>query len=612
MSALMLQVCQGRAETKLEAEGTWKPVANSMLTPWGEQLDPAKVWQEYPRPQMERQGWNNLNGLWDYAVTEKDAGKPSAWTGKILVPFGIEAPLSGVGRRLKPAEALWYRRSVDLAKKPLGRLLLHFEAVDYATEVWLNGKEVGKHVGGFLPFSFDVTELATAGRNELVVKVLDATDEPGTYQLRGKQTQDLDRRIFYTPVSGIWQTAWLEEVPASSIKNFRIDTELSGKITIQPEIVGSGALRSTAYFNGQEVAKGGTTLSIPTPKLWSPAAPNLYDLKLELVGSDGTVVDVVKSYTGIRKVGKVKDQEGNWRLALNGEVIFHFGPLDQGWWPDGLLTPPSEEAMLFDLKFLKEAGFNMIRKHIKGESRRYYYQCDRVGFLVWQDQVSGGTSQKNNEWPAWKRLREYTKKAPPKDNQLDGDWPDWAHQQWMAEFKGMVDLLYNDPSVVVWTPFNERWGQHRTLEVGKWIVNYDPTRSVNIASGGNFFPVGDMADEHSYPDPYFWLEAPGYQDYVRVVGEFGGHGWPVDGHLWKGDKKAWGYGGLPKNAQEYKDRYSKSLRILSELKSRGVAAGVYTQTTDVEGEINGLITYDRKVIKIPAKELKEIHQKMGL
>lgn len=596
--------------------GEWKPVENTMLTTWGEHLRPDSVWREYPRPQMQRTSWLNLNGLWQYAITAKDADKPDGWDGEILVPFAIEAPLSGVGKRLQAGEALWYGRKVMLTKEDRKlakqeRTLLHFEAVDYSSEVWLNGHKVGANIGGSLPFHFDVTDAARAGENEVVVKVLDATDQPGTYQLRGKQTQDLDRRIFYTQVSGIWQTVWLEQVPASYIKHFKVDTELSGEITVRPEIIGEGTLRTTAYFDGNEVAKGTNTLSITSPKLWSTATPNLYELKIELVDTSGIVMDVVKSYTGIRKVGKVQDKDGNWRLTLNGEIIFHLGPLDQGWWPDGLLTPPSEEAMLFDMKYLKEAGFNMIRKHIKVEPRRYYYHCDRMGFLVWQDQVSGGTSQKNNEWPRWKRLRENKKNNAPKDNQLDGDWPDSAHQQYMSELTGMVDSLYNHPSIVVWAPFNERWGQHRTMKVGKWIVDYDPTRSINIASGGNFFPVGDIADEHSYPDPYFWLENSDYNDFVRVVGEYGGHGLPVEGHMWKSDKEAWGYGGLPKNAQEYKDRYVKSLRVLSELQSKGVGAGVYTQTTDVEGEINGLITYDRKVIKLPAKELRAIHLEMG-
>lgn len=607
---LIAAISSSLASTAMSGE--WKPVDNTMLTTWGEQLNPDSVWREYPRPQMQRKNWMNLNGLWQYAVTAKDADKPEGWDGEILVPFAIEAPLSGVGKRLRASEALWYQRTLkQLAKEDGQRTLLHFEAVDYSCEVWVNGQKVGANIGGSLPFHFDVTDAARAGENELVVKVLDATDEPGTFQLRGKQTQDLDRRIFYTPVSGIWQTVWLEQVPASYIKHFKVDTELVGSITIRPEIVGAGTIRTTAYFDSNEVANGTDTLTIASPKLWSTTTPNLYELKIELVDSSGAVMDVVKSYAGIRKVGKVKDKDGNWRLTLNGEVIFHLGPLDQGWWPDGLLTPPSEEAMLFDMKYLTEAGFNMIRKHIKVEPRRYYYHCDRMGFLVWQDQVSGGTSQKNGEWPRWKRLREDKKKSAPKDNQLDGDWPDSAHQQYMAELKDLVDSLYNHPSIVVWTPFNERWGQHRTIKVGKWIVDYDPTRSINIASGGNFFPVGDIADEHSYPNPYFWLENSKFNDFVKVVGEYGGHGLPVEGHMWKSDKEAWGYGGLPKNAQEYKDRYVESLRVLSELQLKGVAAGVYTQTTDVEGEINGLITYDRKVIKLPAKQLKAIHQKMG-
>lgn len=591
----------------------WKPVENSMLTTWGEQLDPDEVWQEYPRPQLERETWKNLNGLWKYAVTPKDAGKPSEWTGDILVPFAIEAPLSGVGHRLQPDEALWYTRSFELMKMPEGRLLLNFEAVDYASEVWVNGKAVGKHIGGSLPFTFDVTNVAKSGANELLVKVLDATDEQGTFQLRGKQTQDLDRRIFYTPVSGIWQTVWLELVPENYIRNLKIDTDLAGKITIAPDLVGSGSLRSTAYFGGRKVAAGGNTLAIPSPKLWSPSSPSLYNLKIELLGPDGQVMDTVKSYTGIRKVGKVKDKDGNWRMILNGEVIFHYGPLDQGWWPDGLLTPPSENAMLSDMKYLKEAGFNTIRKHIKIEPRRYYYHCDRMGFLVWQDHLSGGKSQKNQEWPKWRRLRDEKDFKLPADDKIprDGKWPKWAHEQSMAELKGMIDTLRNHPSIVLWTVFNERWGQHETMKFGKWITEYDPSRTINIGSGGNFFPVGDVADEHRYPAPGFMMDFPVFKDYVKVVSEFGGHGWKVKGHLWSRTKKSWGYGGAPENMDEYFQRYAKSARILAKLEKEGLAAGIYTQTSDVEGEINGLMTYDRRVIKIPAARLKTLHEELG-
>jgi beta-galactosidase len=273
--------------------------------------------------------------------------------------------------------------------------------------------------------------------------------------------------------------------------------------------------------------------------------------------------------------------------------------------------------MLFDLKFLKAAGFNMIRKHIKVEPRRYYYHCDKMGFLVWQDQVSGGTSLRpakdapqkmqdealaKSEWPEWKRLDQTD--SPIKE--LDKEWPDWAHDQWMAELKGMIDHLYNHPSIVVWTPFNERWGQHRTMAVGEWITKYNPSRSINIASGGNFFPIGDIADEHRYPHPAFPFEVPDYNGFIKVVGEFGGHGWPVDGHVWKVVERNWGYGGLPKSIDEFRGRYAESIRKIVELKDQGVAAGVYTQTTDVEVEINGLLTFDRKVEKIAPDKLREL------
>ncbi|VGO13322.1 Beta-galactosidase [Pontiella desulfatans] len=610
------------AHLSLAGASDWKPAENTMLTPWGEKLDPANVWPEYPRPQMERADWKNLNGFWNYAVTDKAASKPSAWDGDILVPFALEAPLSGVGRKLQPSEALWYKRTFNHAPKEGTRLLLHFEAVDYKTEVWVNGQRVGSNIGGNLPFSFDIGNAARAGSNEVLVKVLDATDTPGTYQLRGKQVFK-NGGIWYTPVSGIWQTVWLETVPENHIQSVRIDTRVTGDIAIQPTIVGKGSIKTTAYLDGKEVSSGTEKLKVDAPKLWSPKSPALYDLKVELVDANGNVLDTVNSYFGIRECGKRQDADGNWRFTLNGEEIFHYGPLDQGWWPDGLLTPPSEEAMLFDMHYLQEAGFNMIRKHIKVEPRRYYYHCDRMGFLVWQDQVSGGTrvgapknappikkkeAQAKSEWPEWKRLHQPDSPI----TELDKAWPDWAHEQWMAELKGMVDHLHNYPSIVVWTPFNERWGQHRTMAVGEWIAQYDPSRSINIASGGNFFPVGDIADHHQYPHPMFPMDDPAFNGYLKVVGEYGGHGWPVDGHIWKIQNRNWGYGGLPKTLDEYKARFSESARILGELKKQGVSAGVYTQTTDVEVEINGLMTYDRKVLKIPAAELKKLHKANGL
>lgn len=584
---------------------SWAPVKHAMLTRWGKKVSPDGVWSEYPRPQMTRPEWTNLNGLWDYAVTDLNAEKPSSWDGKILVPFAIESPLSGVGKRLTAEQSLWYRTTFDSADLFSGEsdekttsIRLHFEAVDYRCEVWLNGVRIGEHTGGNLPFSLLVEEPLKDTGNELVVKVIDATDAEGKYQLRGKQRVN-NRGIFYTPVSGIWQTVWIEPVPKSHIAALKVNGNDQGTVTVEAATVGEASgIRLTVRENKRVVAKvtssnSNATLSIANPKLWSPESPKLYDIQVDLVSEDGSVVDSVGSYVGLRSVGKRRDPQGDLRLTLNGKDIFHWGPLDQGWWPDGLLTPPADEAIRFEIDFLKRSGFNMIRKHIKVEPRRYYYHCDKMGMLVWQDQVSGGRG------PKWTRLD---------PNPSDAKWSDADHRQYLAEFDEMVDALENHPSIVVWVPFNEAWGQHRTVESGEWIAQRDPTRLVNIASGGNFWPVGDVVDEHRYPHPGFPFDPQRYADYIKVMGEFGGHGWAVKGHLWDANRDNWGYGGLPQSAEEYKQRYLESIRLLKELKGQGIAAGVYTQTTDVEGEINGLMTYDRKVLKLPAAELKQIHQ----
>lgn len=593
------------------ADVQWQMVPGKMTTRWAHEVSPKNVWPEYPRPQFERKDWKNLNGLWDYVVTAKDAATPTEWQGKILVPFAIEATLSGVGKTLNPDQALWYRRSFDAKRADGHCVLLNFEAVDYHATVWVNGKQVGEHIGGNTAFSFDITEVLKNGANEIVVRVW---DETGGTQLRGKQTLH-PQGIWYTSVSGIWQTVWLEEVPATYLVDAKIVTTINPAIiTLTPNVVGGMAaeskVRVTASFHGKKAATitgaGELKLAIADAKLWSPAHPNLYDLQIELLDAKGKVVDSVKSYAGIREVGRKQDAQGNWRFTLNGEEIFHWGPLDQGWWPDGLLTPPSDAAMRFDVDFLKAAGFNMIRKHIKVEPRRYYAYCDRVGMLLWQDQVSAGSGKQRGGQeisPKWTRL------AP---NPTDAEWTDADHAQWLKEFKAMIDQLHNQPCIVVWDPFNEAWGQHRSMEVGKWVVAYDPTRLINIASGGNFWPVGHIADAHRYPDPGFPLEQERFKDYVKVVGEFGGHGWPTQGHLWDESKRNWGYGGLPQTQEEYQGRYEKSVKVLAELKAKGVSAGIYTQTTDVEGEINGLMTYDREVEKIPAKKLAEISQQLGV
>ncbi len=580
------------------------PFKTALTTEWGEKVTADNAWREYPRPAFERAKWWCLNGSWDYAITpDKQTDVPKKWDGKIVVPFALESQLSGVQRLLDATEALWYHRSFKVEGGQAQRWLLNFEAVDYRSKVWVNGTLVGEHQGGNDPFTLDVTKAVQPGDNELIVRVEDATQG---WQLNGKQSL-MPRGIWYTQVSGIWQTVWLEAVSSRYLSDAKIKTDAgTGKITVQPIVMGAESrgeqVRVTVVGeNGlTKTAAAGNAIEITVPnaKLWSPDQPNLYDLQVQLLDANGQVVDEVKTYAGIRTVGKQRDAEGNLRFTLNGQPIFHWGPLDQGWWPDGLLTPPSDAAMCSDIDFLKAAGFNMIRKHIKVEPRRYYAHCDRVGMLVWQDQVSGGKN------PPWTRMRE---------NPEDAVWPDREHEQYMHEFEEMVSSLESHPCIVVWTPFNEAWGQHRTVEVGKWIQARDPSRHVNIASGGNFWPVGDVADEHHYPHPDFPFNAQRYDaDFIKVVGEFGGHGLPVDGHLWDNDRDNWGYGGLPKNAEEYKSRYLESIRLLKELKAKGISAGVYTQTTDVEGEINGLLTYDRRVQKIPAAELKRIHQEAGL
>ncbi|MEX2113092.1 MAG: sugar-binding domain-containing protein [Pirellulales bacterium] len=576
-----------------------EPFKSALITRWGAEVTADNAWTEYPRPQLVRDNWQCLNGHWDYAIAPIETRqRPNKWAGQILVPFALESRLGGVQRLLDRSEALWYRRTFQATPENGRRTLLHFEAVDYRCDVFVNDRHVGSHQGGNTPFSFDVTEALGGDVSELVVRVEDETE---AWQLRGKQVLN-PHGIWYTQMSGIWQAVWLEEVAAMHMEDLSITTDAAqGSITVRGNVTGDSAgakLHVVAKDAERVVAEStgdvaGVTLKVDDPKLWSPKSPHLYDLEVALVGAQGLVLDEVRSYAGIRTVGKARDAAGHLRFTLNGEPIFHFGPLDQGWWPDGLLTPPSDEAMLFDIEFLKAAGFNMIRKHIKVEPRRYYYHCDRLGMMVWQDQVSGGKN------PRWTFL---------KPNPSDADWPDAEHEQFLREFEWMVDNLENHPSIVVWTPFNEAWGQHRTQEVGQWIAKRDPTRLVNIASGGNFWPAGDVVDFHGYPHPSFPFDANRFADYVQVVGEFGGHGLPVAGHLWDANRRNWGYGNLPKDADEYQSRYRESLSRLNDLRQRGIAAGVYTQTTDVEGEINGLVTYNREVIKIPAEELARLHQ----
>jgi hypothetical protein len=561
----------------------WEMKDCPIPTEWGKQVTPENVWQEYPRPAMKRSNWTNLNGLWNYAIAGKDDGKPTNWDGEILVPFAVESALSGVKKSITKNDAIWYSRTIKVKKNNKKTYLLNFEAVDYQSTVWVNGTEVGENTGGNLPFSFDMTKALKSGNNNITLKVYDATNAHGVYQLHGKQVMK-PTGIWYTPVSGIWQTVWMEELPKKYIKSLKITPKITGDVTVEVDAAGSEEISLTASLNGKKVAQTKTrngiiNFKIKSPKLWSPETPTLYDLEI-IYGQD-----TVTSYVGLRETTIASDSNGNLRFMLNGKPYFHWGTLDQGWWPDGLLTPPSDQAMLFDIKFLKAAGFNTIRKHIKVEPRRYYTYCDRIGMLMWQDQVSNAHS---GDSPRWTRLQPNPEKRV---------WPQRAHQQYMKELKQMIDGLYSHPCIVQWVPFNEAWGQHQTVEVGQWTMDYDPTRQINIASGGNWYPIGHIVDQHHYPHPSFPFELGKdgrFDGFVKVVGEFGGHGFPVKDHLWDPSKGNWGYGELPKDKQEWKQRYATSIHNMCVLKMQGIAGAIYTQTTDVEGEINGLLTYDRK------------------
>lgn len=559
------------------------------VTRWAGDVDARQPWPEYPRPQMERSRWLNLNGPWHYAIAKTNKNQPKKITGLITVPYPIESTLSGVQTTVGGENYLWYRKTIDTSiRKPDERLLLHFGAVDWETVVYLNGKKIGSHRGGYDPFHFDITDaLQVDSEQELVVRVWDPTNDG--FQPRGKQVKD-PRGIWYTSVSGIWQTVWLEPVPKTSIKSLRLVPDLrtrslrlaanlsqpSSQLTIKAEAFENGEKVGETEGNSQSELR----LTIRNPKLWHPDSPHLYDLRVSL-WRDGQLVDVVKSYFGMRETKVATDQDGINRLFLNGEPIFHWGPLDQGWWPDGLYTPPTEEAMIYDIEMTRKMGFNMIRKHVKVEPARWYYWADKFGMLVWQDLPNGFAGDGRGPW--------HLKKEAKQDLNL----PAPAEAIYRTELKAMIDSFHNHPSIVVWVPFNEGWGQFKTTEILNWTKLYDPTRIIDGASGWTDRGSGDMIDMHKYPGPGMFDVEP---NRASVLGEFGGLGWPVKGHLWW-NKRNWGYRTY-QTREELQQNYAALLKQLPTLIKQGLAAAVYTQTTDVEGEVNGLMTYDRSLIKI--------------
>lgn len=593
----MVLALWGALAVQLHAQ--WKPVEGRISTQWSEQVNPDNVLPEYPRPIMERTEWKNLNGLWDYAIIEKGKHTPSVFDGKILVPFAVESSLSGVGKTVGAEKELVYRRSFDVPFSWKGKkVLLHFGAVDWRTDVWVNDVKVGSHTGGFTPFSFDITEALQRKNNTLLVKVWDPTDKG--YQPRGKQVSRPEG-IWYTPVTGIWQTVWLEPVSESYIQDLRITPDIDNSLLSLKALVKDATskdLVEVKVFDGQQlVAQGksinGECVQVAMPenaKLWSPESPFLYTLKVSLK-QNGKLVDEVSSYAAMRKYSSKRDANGIVRLELNNKPLFQFGPLDQGWWPDGLYTAPTDEALLYDIQKTKDFGFNMIRKHIKVEPARWYTYCDKLGIIVWQDMPSG---DRNPEW----QNRKYFEGTEMKRSAE-------SEACYRKEWKEIMDALYSYPCIGTWIPFNEAWGQFKTPEIVEWTKQYDPTRLVNPASGGNHYTCGDMLDLHNYPAPELYLYDA---QRATVLGEYGGIGWVVQGHIWEPDRN-WGYIQF-NSSKEVTDEYVKYAEKLYDLIPRGFSAAVYTQTTDVEVEVNGLMTYDRKVIKLDEKRVREINRKL--
>jgi beta-galactosidase/beta-glucuronidase len=638
----------------------WSPKKAPVMTRWAKDVSPAKVHPEYPRPQMVRENWVNLNGLWDYAIEDRgargsranekdqvdarDPRAPQEWDGKILVPFPVESALSGVMKRVPDNGKLWYRRGFDIPNGLAndGRLLLHFGASDWETTVWVNGKKVGEHRGGYDPFSFDITDAvkrspispksgseksseakskddkankADFGEvglplNELVVAVSDPTD--GSFQPRGKQVRK-PNGIWYTPTTGIWQTVWLEPVPKTFVRSLKIETNYDAK-TVRV-IVGIGGNRTnlkswelrmeTGLGDGQRVGVGiglenateiaavpPLSVQLPVLRSWTPATPFLYDIEVKLT-CDGAVTDTITSYFAMRKISLGKDEQGVTRIMLNNKPVFQYGPLDQGFWPDGLYTAPTDEALRYDIEMTKKLGFNMIRKHVKAEPDRWYYHCDKLGMLVWQDMPSG------DKHAAWDPFGKHDNTEATRSKE--------SSENYNREWRAIIDSLRNHPSIVMWVPFNEGWGQANTVAVTKWTKEYDPTRLVNCASGGNDFPIGDVIDMHRYPGPF----APKpTSDRAAVLGEFGGLGLPLEGHTWQG-KDNWGYRSFTAK-DELQRAYVGLLSALRPMIAQGVSAAVYTQTTDVEIEVNGLMTYDREVLKFDADTIAKAARKLYL
>ena len=583
----------------------WSPKGDKIKTKWATEVTPQNVWQTYPRPQLQRSDWQNLNGLWEYQITDMKVKKSNIKYGnEILVPFAIESSLSGVAQEFNPTDKLWYRREFTIDPKWKNKqIILHFGAVDYECQVWVNNKLIGSHKGGNNPFSFDITkQLKGSGTQVLELSVTDPTDTESV--TRGKQQLN-QHGIWYTPVSGIWQTVWLEPVSKTHIKSVLPQANINkSSIAFDFDIAGltgNEMVNIQITDNDKEIATHHSKVTktaeiqLPETQLWTPETPQLYHVEITLTRNNQEL-DKAKTYFAMREVSKKKDAQGYYRVHLNDKPIFQYGPLDQGWWPDGLLTPPSPEAMIWDMIQLKEMGFNTIRKHIKVEPALYYYYADSLGIMIWQDMPSGfATARKEQEHVKHKA-------------ETDWDAPAATAQQWWKELTEMINQLRFFPSITTWVVYNEGWGQHNTHENVKKVMDMDKSRIINGVSGWTDRNVGDMYDVHNYPSTSMIL--PAYtNDRISVLGEFGGLGLPVQGSLWDPNMRNWGYKNIEGGVDLLSD-YSRLMFDLETLIAQGLSAAIYTQTTDVEGEVNGLITYDRKITKIPKEYLNILHARL--
>lgn len=568
--ALRLLVAALLISFPAHAQTNWQPAPGVLMTRWAAAVSPTNALPEYPRPQLVRNDWLNLNGLWDYEITPATTRTATNFAGQILVPFPIESSLSGVMQPLDENSTLWYRRHFSVPKTWRSqRVRLHFGAVDWHARVSVNSHAIGQHRGGYDDFSFDITDdLKWDGDEEIIVAVQDPTDGD---QPHGKQSRKSEN-IFYTPSSGIWQTVWLEPVPKICLDDLRLVPDVDKNLlrvraavasqsdTLKVEIIALSSNREIARVTG--AANREINLPLPSPHLWTPDDPFLYDLKVTL--TDGSRVrDSATSYFGMRKIALKKDEEGKTRIALNDQFTFQMGALDQGFWPDGIYTAPTDEALRFDIESLKRVGFNLARKHVKVEPERWYYWCDKLGLLVWQDMPSGKNTTTE------------------------------SRRQFETELLRMVEGRGNHPCIVTWVLFNEGWGQYDTERLAPWLKSLDPSRLVDSASGWTDKRVGDLIDMHSYPGP----ESPTPEaDRAAVLGEFGGLGLGVTGHTWSG--RTWGYQPMP-DAETLGAHYGQLLERVHTLNySFGLSAAIYTQTTDVETECNGLLTYDRAIFKM--------------